>query len=450
MRSRGLLLGHFLLLYRIQRWGRLRLTRAGLLFLAGLVLAGVFGMNTNRTLAYQTFAFLASLLVIALVSGLFFRTRFSIVRVLPRYGTAGHPLTYRLRITNHSDHFQQGLSAVEDLAPAPPTPSEFDATREPNEARRNRFDRIVGYHRWAWIMERRRLVRSGESPLPPLPPRVATEVELEVLPLKRGILELDRLVVSRPDPFGLFKSLAPVSRPQSLTILPKRYPLRPLDLPGLRRHQPGGVTLSSSVGESEEFVSVRDYRPGDPLRRIHWKSWAKAGRPIVKEYQDEFFVRQALVLDTFTQDPADEAFEEAVSVAASFASAVQSQDALLDLMFVGAEAFCFTCGRGLAHMDRMLEILAAVRPCRDKPFEALTPVIMERSDLLSACVLVLLAWDDPRRELVRGLRGLGLPLKVLRVARPDTEAETLGPMADRPSDFHRLETGRIEEGLSEL
>ena len=44
---------------------------------------------------------------------------------------------------------------------------------------------------------------------------------------------------------------------------------------------------------------MRDYRPGDPLRRIHWKSWAKTGRPVVKEYQDEFFVRHGLILDTF-------------------------------------------------------------------------------------------------------------------------------------------------------
>ena len=57
--------------------------------------------------------------------------------------------------------------------------------------------------------------------------------------------------------------------------------------------------MASSVGESEEFVSLRDYRRGDPMRHIHWKSWAKTGKPIVKEFQDEFFVRHALILDTF-------------------------------------------------------------------------------------------------------------------------------------------------------
>ena len=46
-------------------------------------------------------------------------------------------------------------------------------------------------------------------------------------------------------------------------------------------------------------MSLRDYRPGDPLQRIHWKSFARTGDPVVREYQDEFFERHALILDTF-------------------------------------------------------------------------------------------------------------------------------------------------------
>src|SRR5207237_287835 len=80
---------------------------------------------------------------------------------------------------------------------------------------------------------------------------------------------------------------------------PPRHPVRRFTLAGARRFQKGGVSLASRVGESEEFVSLRDYRPGDPLRLIHWKSWARRGRPVVKEFQDEFFVRYGLVLDTF-------------------------------------------------------------------------------------------------------------------------------------------------------
>jgi uncharacterized protein (DUF58 family) len=212
-------------------------------------------------------------------------------------------------------------------------------------------------------------------------------------------------------------------------------------LSGTRKYQPGGVALASTVGDSEEFVSLRDYRAGDPMRRIHWKSWARVGRPVVKEYLDEFFVRHALILDTFASHLGDPIFEEAVSVAASVAISMQTQESLLDLMFVGPEAYCFTAGRGVAHTEQLLEVLACVAPCRDKPFRTLHHAVIDRHDSLSGCVCVLLAWDDARQELVRQLEALGTPTRVLVVGEPGT--------LDRlPGDVHRLEVGRIAEGLA--
>jgi len=250
----------------------------------------------------------------------------------------------------------------------------------------------------------------------------------------------------------LWKSYKKIPIPQTVLVLPKRYPLPPIPLPGTRKYQPGGVALASSVGDSEEFLSVRDYRPGDPLRRIHWKSWAKMGEPIVKEYQDEFFVRHALILDTFQKTEQSEVLEEALSVAASFAYTIQTQESLLDLMFVGTEAYCFTSGRGIAHVDRMLEILASVRACSDKPFSTLPALVMERSSLLSGCVCVLLSWDEERQKLIHLLKVLGLPVLVL-VITDDEAAKPLldpGPMKSDPENLHRLQVGKIKEGLAQL
>ncbi len=77
----------------------------------------------------------------------------------------------------------------------------------------------------------------------------------------------------------------------------------------------------------------------------------------MKEFEDEFFVRHALVLDTFDEEPNSELLEEAVSVAASFACTALTQESLLDLLFVGNQSYCFTAGRGLGYADQMLEIL---------------------------------------------------------------------------------------------
>jgi uncharacterized protein (DUF58 family) len=216
------------------------------------------------------------------------------------------------------------------------------------------------------------------------------------------------------------------------------------------KYQPGGIALASSVGESEEYVALRDYRHGDPLRRIHWRSWARAGRPIVKEFQDEFFVRHALVLDTFIDHPNSEAFEEAVSVAASFACTIQTQESLLDLLFVGPEAYCFTSGRGLAHTDQMLEILAAVRVCPAKPFDLLENLVLNHVTRVSGCICVLLAWDARRREFVRKLKLLGVPLLVLLVSEPEAPEPDPGPLRDDPGSFHVLKAGAVPAGLARL
>src|SRR5262249_22532605 len=158
--------------------------------------------------------------------------------------------------------------------------------------------------------------------------------------------------------------------------------------------------LSHNVGDSQEFIQLRDYRPGDPLRHIHWPSFAKAGRPVVKEYQDEYFTRYALVLDTFGAVVADDAFEAAVSVAASFVGGMQMRDALLDLVFVEDRAYRLTVGRGVGRTTDLLRELAAAAPCRDQRFELLAAEVLQHAPSLSGCILVLLGLDEDRRRLI--------------------------------------------------
>jgi uncharacterized protein (DUF58 family) len=197
-------------------------------------------------------------------------------------------------------------------------------------------------------------------------------------------------------------------------------------------------------------VALREYRRGDPLRHIHWRSWARVGKPVVKEFQDEFFVRHALILDTFGRPEAEEVFEEAVSVAASFACSVLTQESLLDLLFVGNKSYCFTAGRGLAHADQMLEILASVRACGDKPFAALEHLVIGHVAMVSGCICVLQKWDDARKQFVKKLRALGVPLLVLVVVLPGGKKPDAGPLRDEPENFHVLEIGKIEEQLAML
>jgi uncharacterized protein (DUF58 family) len=282
-----------------------------------------------------------------------------------------------------------------------------------------------------------------------LPPGGEREVTASLTPLRRGVLRLTGTTVACPDPFGLFRLLRKIALPETMLILPKRHAMPGFPLPGVMKYQLGGVSMASSVGESEEFVSLREYRPGDPLRRMHWKSFAKLGKPIIKEYQEEFFVRHALILDTFGATAKEAVFEEAVSIAASLACTIRDQDSLLDLMFVGPEAYCFTSGRGVGHIEQMLEILASVQMCRDKDFAALDHLVWTHAAELSGCVCVFLAWDEPRQNLVRGLLARRVPLRVLVVSE-SAQPAPMGVMDAQPENFHVLPLGQVGQKLAAL
>jgi len=312
-----------------------RFTTGGQLVLFGLVASAIVGVDTKQTLAYQAFTFLLSLLIVSVAFSVRFHARFSVNRDLPRFGTAGEKLVYRIRIQNMSSKPQRDLVLFENVESPVPTFEEFLEGKEPGGETRNRLDRILGYYLWVWLISRKQIKMTDGKPLPKLLPKEEGAVSIEIIPSQRGRLQFTGFSIARPDPLGLFNAFIHIPARQSIIVLPKRYYLPDVHLGGSRRYHSGGVALASSVGDSEEFMSMRDYRPGDPLRRIHWKSWAKIGKPIVKEYEDEYFVRHALVLDTFSKTVQGEILEEAISVAASFACSIQTQESLLDLLFVG-------------------------------------------------------------------------------------------------------------------
>ena len=427
------------------QWSRRRFTLAGLCVAGGCLVAAALSTDVENTVIYQSFSLLLAFLLPALAGCLFFRATFAATRSLPRSGAAGQPLRYHVRISNLTAKTQAGLTLLEDLAGARPVFQQWLAFQVAEGKRVRPFRRA----------QRRRdnpfrLANLKESDLPPLPAGGEAVAQMEVLPLRRGILRFAGVTLARPDPFGLFRSFARVAVPQSVLILPRRYPIPAIALPGALRYQQGGVALAANVGRSDEFVALREYRRGDPLRHIHWRSWAKTGKPIVKEFEDEFFVRHALLLDTFDQEPHGEVLEEAVSVAASFACAVLTQESLLDLLFVGNQSYCFTAGRGLAHTDQMLEILASVQNCADTPFETLERLVLNHISAVSGCICVFQRWDEARQHLIRQLRALGIPLLVLLVARPGGEKPDAGPLRDEPQSFHVLEIGQIQRQLAQL
>jgi uncharacterized protein (DUF58 family) len=421
----------FCLVAATQRAVERRLTRAGMLVGSAMIATAALGVDTNLTVAYRIFAFAAALILVAAIGVLLQRGRYTIDRHLPRVVTAGEPFTYRVTVGNLANTARDGLALIDDLADPRPGLGEFRARiRFPN------------YRAWKRLINERRSCHVDELGLPELAARGTLDVTVRGDAMHRGNQHFEGMTVARADPLGLVRGLSRLEARANLLVLPRRYALPPIALPGSRRYQPGGVALAASIGNSEEFVGLRDYRPGDPLQRIHWKSYARAGEPVVREYQDEYFERHALILDTFSGGERAAAFEEAVSIAASLACTVNTQECLLDLMFVGGESYLYTAGRGQMSTGSLLEVLAGVQLCAAKPFRTLQDAVTARCGMLTGSICILLAWDDARREFIRMLRMLGVPVLALVV--------TADPVDERAPWLRVIAPGKVQEGLARL
>ena len=201
-------------------WARRRFTRAGLCVAGAVLVSAAVGADIENTVSYQSFALLLALLLFAFACSFFFRAKFSATRILPRVGTAGQPLPYRITVKNLTAKNQAGLTLLENLAD--PRPSFADWLGfQLAEGRRSRPFRMSGRKNRNPF----RLANLKEAEIPPLLPHGEGEARGEISPLRRGVLKFSGVTIARPDPLGLFRSFIKIPAAQNVLILPRRYAL---------------------------------------------------------------------------------------------------------------------------------------------------------------------------------------------------------------------------------
>lgn len=419
-------------------WFARRILPAGWGMGIASVIAATMLMGSPITPLYQMFALLFGLNSVALVWVWSRRAKLYAQRDLPTHAAVGQCLRYSVTIHNRGPSLRH-WSLQETPADPRPAWHTFAHAREPGEAIRNRFDRFFAFNRWQWLLEKGTLFAGGDSGSAPMCERGdSCRITLTLTPRKRGCIVLDDMRVLLPDPFRFFQRARHVLAEEAhLPVLPRRYRLPPLHLPGSSHYHAGDDVASRQKGSSGEFTSLREYRIGDPPRMIHWKSWAKMGRPIVKEVEDVVFPRYALVLDTFAAG-AETEFEEAVSVAASFVAEIDTEEVMLDLMFLGDREHVITAGRGLADSMKLLEALAAVALSPAENFEMLSRLMARHAHDLSACICIFTGWSESRAAFLRSLDALGVTTVALAIV---TDASPL------PGRVHPLRPTHVQEDL---
>lgn len=117
-------------------------------------------------------------------------------------------------------------------------------------------------------------------------------------PMRRGVESLGDLRLRISSPFGLVQRQSRMRGASSLAIEPPMLGLkRTLRLAASERWRDLGVRILQRRGGLVEFESLRDYVLGDDPRLVDWKAFAKRGRPIVREFQEERGQELVLAID---------------------------------------------------------------------------------------------------------------------------------------------------------
>ncbi len=245
--------------------------------------------------------------------------------------------------------------------------------------------------------------------------------------VERGEHHLDEFTLCRVGLLGLTTGPCVTIPGARFIVLPKVARLAGLKLPLNRRHQPGGVALASQTGESRELLGIRPYRPGDPIRDLHARSYARLGVPVVREYRQEYFTRIGVVLDTDVKAADEATFEAAISVTAGVLSHLSQSEALIDLLVAGSRLHRLTLGRSLGFLEQGLDLLACVQSGERLEAARLSAVLAPHLSRLSAVVFVALTWNEDRRQVLHQIRTQGIGCRAI-VMEPGLQAEDVSPV----------------------
>jgi uncharacterized protein (DUF58 family) len=223
---------------------------------------------------------------------------------------------------------------------------------------------------------------------------------------RRGHFRVDPMALRTGDPLGLFESNAAVGGYSTVIVYP-----RVEALPGWRM-PPAFIEGSHAERvrtphNTPEATSIREYVPGDGYNRIHWKSSARQGQLLVKEFELEQTADVWIFLDlnatTHTGEGDESTLEYGVRVAASIAARALTENRKVAMTASGAHIAPIPADRGPRQYQKIMQTLAAVTADGDQPLDE---VLVENATRLRRGMTAVIITPSLDARWVRPLSGL--------------------------------------------
>jgi uncharacterized protein (DUF58 family) len=198
----------------------------------------------------------------------------------------------------------------------------------------------------------------------PIDPGGVGEIELVRKAAQRGVFDAARVTMTSGAPFGLTRSRRRTEVASPLTVVPRWADLRSFPILEPSSSPSDVLHERARTGAGLEYLGVRDYRPGDPLRSVHWRSSARADRLIVREFELEIASRVGIVFAGRDHgEGSASAYETLISAVASIGIYALSTGHPIHLARHGAEGIDYL---GEPGKFDLLDWLASATPA-DEP-----------------------------------------------------------------------------------
>ena len=279
--------------------------------------------------------------------------------------------------------------------------------------------------------------------VPTLGPRATRTVERRVLAMRRGVFDLDNVVLRSGDPAGLFCHRRTFSCPKRMLVAPGAEPIA--DLHVSREEVAAGIAGDplSATGGSQQFYGVREYNPSDGLRHIHWRSSARTRRLMVREFEKNAVMSVAVLLDAYEHFVSGPGYwsnlEYQIRAAASIARHVADFYCSFAFGAGGSRPILLAPSLASEAVDDVMYQLTTLKPGR----VALAEVALELGERLprnTAVFCFSLAMPRPLEEALSVLVDQGLavrwfcaPRNTFAPNRTPTEREATALRSRRPS-----------------
>ncbi|WP_396448226.1 DUF58 domain-containing protein [Actinomadura sp.] len=265
----------------------------------------------------------------------------------------------------------------------------------------------------------------------------------------RGRYRTGPLTVRLADPFGMVELVRSFSLSDTLTVTPAIVPLPHSRLSGAWTG--GGDSVARAVSAAgEDDVAPREYRHGDDLRRVHWRSTARHGELMVRREEQHFQSSGTLFLDTRRSahwgEGLSSSFEQAVSATASIGVHLVRTGMSLRYVTDAGEALPAAPSEG-AFEGLLLDALAVARRSRGNSLSAGLAALRggeagarEGEGLVVAVFGALSA--EEARAVAAARRGTGTSVAVLLQGTPGA-AERAEPQGEGTAGLLRSAGWRV-------